>query len=198
MPMADAGRLTDAQREVYNKIIAGKRGKIVGPLRVALHSPELANRWQALGEFLRFDTGLAPQISELAIICTGRYWNCQLEWFIHAGIAKEAGIASDIIESIRIAQAPHFDDTVQRSVYEFSRELLEFGQVNDSVYQNVLAALGVVALVELTALIGYYSMVAMTLNAHDVPLPEGATGLPTDLPQGSTLVRPTGLPPGRA
>ena len=30
-----------------------------------------------------------------------------------------------------------------------------------------------VGVVELTALIGYYTMVAMTLNCHDIPLPDG-------------------------
>ena len=46
-----------------------------------------------------------------------------------------------------------------------------------------------VGVVELTAVIGYYTMVSMTLNAHRLPLPEGATGLPpaaglVDLPPG--------------
>jgi 4-carboxymuconolactone decarboxylase len=32
----------------------------------------------------------------------------------------------------------------------------------------------VVGIVELTAVIGYYTMVAMTLNAHEMPMPKGA------------------------
>ena len=33
---------------------------------------------------------------------------------------------------------------------------------------------GVTGVVELTALVGYYTMVAMTLTNHEIPLPEGA------------------------
>ena len=60
------------QRRVHDKVVSGRRGKIVGPLRAALHSPELADRWQALGEFLRYNTTLSPRLSELTILVAGR------------------------------------------------------------------------------------------------------------------------------
>lgn len=41
-----------AQRQVYDKVVAGRRGQLRGPLRVALYNPDLADRWQALGELL--------------------------------------------------------------------------------------------------------------------------------------------------
>lgn len=194
IPMADLGHLSAAQDAVLGKIISGKRGKLVGPLRVALHSPELADRWQALGEFLRFDTALPARISELAIIATGRYWNCQLEWVIHSGIAAEAGLGAGIIESIRNAQTPVFDDPLQKSVYDFARELLEYGRASDGVYNELLSLIDAAALVELTAVIGYYTMVAMTLNAHQVPLPDDETSARLDLPKGDGMLKPTLLP----
>ncbi len=192
--MADEGRMTDRQREVCEKIVSGKRGRIVGPLRAALHSPELADRWQALGEFLRFDTTLPPQLSELAIIMTGRFWNCQLEWVIHARVASEAGVSAQVIDCIRQATAPEFDDRRQFAVYEFTRELLACGQAGDDAYQRLVDVVGVVAAVELTAVIGYYSMVAMTLNAHAVPLPGDEHAPRLDLPDNGGLPEPTRLP----
>lgn len=195
VPMADSGPLSDSQREIYEKIVAGKRGKVVGPLRVALHSAELADRWQALGEFLRFGTGLPKQISELAIITTGRFWNCQLEWLIHSGAAADAGLPADTIESIRRGQPPIFDDPLHRAVYEFTREQLQYAQVDDRVYEDARKLLGDAPLVELTAVIGYYSMVAMTLNIHRVPLPANERGSLLDLPTGNPLLSPSVLPP---
>jgi 4-carboxymuconolactone decarboxylase len=60
-------------------------------------------------------------------------------------------------------------------VYEYARQLLQHGDVDDDVYQRTLAIFGEAGTVELTAIVGYYSMVAMTLNAHRIPLPdEGA------------------------
>lgn len=195
--MADAGALSDAQQAVYDKIVAGKRKKVVGPLRVALHSPELAERWQALGEFLRYGSSLPLTLSELAIIVTGRYWNSQVEWAIHSKIAAEAGLAPGIIETIRNAEPPVFADESQFLVYEYARELLEFGQVSDQSYRALLDTFGTVAIVELTALIGYYSMVAMTLNAHDVPVPANGVGSRLPLSAGSALRHPTPLSRGQ-
>ena len=68
------------QRRVHDKVVSGRRGRIVGPLRAALHSPELAEHWQALGEFLRYNSGLSSRQSELAIMVTGRACQSSFEW----------------------------------------------------------------------------------------------------------------------
>ncbi len=192
--MIDPQRLSDSQQLVYDKIVAGARGSVVGPLRVALHSPELADRWSALGEFLRFNSSLPKTESELAIIVTGRYWNSQVEWSIHAGIALECGVPQDVVEAIRRGRAPVFEDRVQALVYEFTRSLLEFGQVEDAVYQALYQLKDEKYLVELTALVGYYSLVAMTLNVHRVPLPENLSAPALDPRPSGTFGHPTRLP----
>ncbi len=195
--MVDPTAFSAAQRAVYDKIVAGKRGKVVGPLRVALHSPELADRWQSLGEFLRFQANLPTLLTELAIITTGRFWNSQVEWMIHARIAADSGLSPSVIEAIRQAEPPQFDDPLEARIYDFTRELLEFGQVGDALYDDLHSRLGDVSLVELTAVIGYYSMVAMTLNVHQVPVPESEHARPLDLPAETSRLRPTPLPPAQ-
>ena len=70
--LPDPDTMDADQRRVYDKIISGRRGRIQGPLRAALHNAELADRWQALGELLRYNTTLTPRQSELAILVTGR------------------------------------------------------------------------------------------------------------------------------
>lgn len=194
VPMIDPERLSESQQAVYDKIVSGARGVIVGPLRVALHTPELADRWQSLGEFLRFNSRLPKVASELAIIVTGRYWNSQVEWSIHAGIALNCGVPLEVVEAIRRAEAPVFDDRVQALVYEFARQLLEYGQVDDDTYQALYKLTDKCYLVELTALVGYYSLVAMTLNVHRVPLPENLSAPALDLPETGELIHPTRLP----
>jgi len=177
IPLITEETLTPAQRLVYDKILAGPRGVVVGPLRAVLHSAELADRWQALGEFLRFKSCLSLALRELAIIAAGRHWNSEVEWLIHAQLALEAGICKDVIAAIREAEAPQFQDPDEFAVYELARELLHYGQASDATYDRVRQRFGTVAIVELTALVGYYTMVAMTLNAHEVPLPKATSEL---------------------
>ena len=193
--MADPALFSAAQRDVYDKIVSGKRGKVVGPLRVALHSPELADRWQSFGEFVRFQTDLPTAITELAIITTGRFWNSQVEWVIHSRLALEAGLDVAIIEDIRQAKAPRFESELDALVYDFTREILERGQVSDGIYESLHGAIGTTPLVELTAVIGYYSMVAMTLNVHRVPVPDYEDATPIDCVSGEHSARTTALPP---
>ncbi|SIS99119.1 carboxymuconolactone decarboxylase family protein [Paracoccus saliphilus] len=166
--------MTVAQREVYDQIVAGPRRTLVGPLRAALHNPVLADRWQRLGQVLRFETSLPARLSELAILVTARRWNSDLEWAIHLGDAERAGLDRAICDAIGACGLPDFGTDVEaRDVYEFASELVQRGDVGEETYTAVCSRWCEVGVVELTAVIGYYSMVALTLNVHRVPLPEG-------------------------
>lgn len=160
------------QRQVYDAIVTGPRARLVGPLRAALHNPALADRWQKMGALLRFGTTIPPRLSELAILVTARRWNSQIEWYIHAEAARAACLPDAIIEAIQIAAIPSFTDANDAAVYEFARQLQQTGSVTDDVYQDVLHFHKEAGIVELAAIIGYYSMVAMTLNVHEIPLPD--------------------------
>lgn len=181
------------QRDVHDEVVSGVRGRLVGPLRAVIHSPDLARRWSRLGEYLRFSTCLPKKLNELAIIVTGRRWNSQLEFHIHSEAAKAAGLDPACIEAIRLAQAPTFADEAEAEVYEFARMLQQTGRVDEPVHAAVRARWGERGVVELTGVIGYYTMVSMTLNAHEIPLPDDASP-PLSLPPGDGL---TTLPPCR-
>jgi 4-carboxymuconolactone decarboxylase len=185
--------MTPEQKAVHDEVIAGPRGRLVGPLRAVIHSPDLAGRWSRFGEYLRYSTCLPPRLTELAIIATGRHWNSQLEFYIHAEAAQKAGLDPDVIEAIRVAGEPLFLDRSEADVYEFARQMLQAGTVDEPVYEAVERRWGARGVVELTALIGYYTMVSMTLNAHEIPLPAGAAPPLERIGSGG----PTLLPPAR-
>ena len=174
IPLFPLDEMSEAQRHVYDAIVAGPRGVVVGPLRAALHQPELADKWQQLGELLRYRTSLPPRLSELAILVTARFWDAQLEWHAHAPAALKGGLDPAAVESIRNGREPVFPNQDEAAVYQYVRELHTLHDVRDDTYRKAHELLGTVAIVELTALVGYYTMVAMTLNAHHIPLPGNA------------------------
>lgn len=182
IPLPSPDSMTDDQKRVYEKIVSGPRGHLVGPLRAALHNPELAERWQALGALLRFGTSLPPRVSELAIVVTARRWNSQIEWYIHAQAARAAGISDAVLDAIQARALPVFDTRDDEVVYEFARQLQETGQVEPALYAQAVERWAAVGVVELTAVIGYYTMVSMTLNAHEIPMPDDAPA-PLDTPR---------------
>lgn len=173
IPLFPIDNMSPEQKAVVDAVVAGPRKVVVGPLRAALHRPELADRWQKFGEILRYRTSLAPRLSELAILVTARHWTAQLEWQQHAPAALKGGLSPAAAEDIRLGREPKDLKDDERAVYAYAKELHETKTVSDATHAAATAVLGVTGVVELTALIGYYTMVAMTLNAHDIPLPEG-------------------------
>lgn len=173
IPLPGREELDEAGREVWDRVVSGPRGVVIGPLRAAIHNPELAARWSALGEALRFGTSLPKRLSELAICVTGRRWSSQVEWWVHARVAAESGIAPAILDAIREGRPPAFADAEEALVYDFAQSLQQDGNVPEDTYAAAREAFGVKGVVELTALVGYYTMVSMTLNAHGIPVPGG-------------------------
>jgi 4-carboxymuconolactone decarboxylase len=186
--------MTPEQAEVYNAIVGGPRGRLVGPLRAILHRPDLADRWQRFGEALRFGTSLPKKLVELAILVTARRWNSQVEWFIHRQEGEKAGLAPALCDAIRDGATPAFADDDEADVYEFSRELQTAGNVADALYARLHARHGTVGVVELSSVIGYYTLVSMTLNVHAVPLPEEAGAPPLSSPPALTNLPPAAQP----
>ena len=97
----DLNKLTPEQKKVADAIVAGPRGGLRGPFEPWLRSPQLADRAQKLGEYCRFNNSLPKDLSELAICLVGRHFKAQYEFYAHARLAKEAGLAPAIVEAVR-------------------------------------------------------------------------------------------------
>lgn len=161
------------QQRVADEAAAGKRGRVPAPLRAWLHSPELGARAQKLGEFLRYDTSLGPRLSELAILVTARFWTSQYEWYAHKREALKAGLDPETVEAIARRDTPLFTDEKARIVYDYATALHGAHAVPDELHAAAVRALGEQGVVELVGLLGYYTLVAMTLNAFDIGVPSG-------------------------
>jgi 4-carboxymuconolactone decarboxylase len=173
-PVLDETKLSGEQRAVFDAIASGPRGVVQGPLRVWLQSPELADKAQALGAFCRYGTSLPPRLSELAILVTGAFWKSGFEWAVHAPIAMKNGVAEDVVEAIRTGETPNFEREDERIVYEFCRALHRDHVVPDDIYRRASEEFGTKTVVELVGLLGYYTLISMTINAFHVKLPDGA------------------------
>jgi 4-carboxymuconolactone decarboxylase len=171
--------MTVAQRKVADEAASGKRGRIPAPLRAWLHSPELGARAQRLGECVRYDTILGPRLSELAILITARIWTSHYEWYAHKREALKAGLDQEIITAIARHEMPVLCDGKDHVVYDYVTHLNRDRFISDELHARAVAQLGEQGVVELVGLLGYYTLVAMTLNAFEIGLPDGET---SDLP----------------
>ena len=173
MPILDEARLTPEQQVVFDRIRSGPRGVVEGPLRVWLASPDLADRAQALGAFCRYGTRLPPRLSEIAILVVGAYWRSGFEWHVHAPIAIAAGLPAAAVDVIHDGREPDLEPE-ERAIYRFARELVETRFVSADTHRIAVETFGVEAVVELVGILGYYTLISMTINAFEVPVPAGA------------------------
>ena len=167
--------MTPRQREVAAEISAGPRGEVRGPFLALIHHPELAHRLQQLGEQLRWGIeAAAARCVELAVLVTARRWTCQHEWFIHEQLARKAGLADEIIRSqFRRTKILSWTPRRPRSMRS-AREAHANGRVSDAAFEDAKARFGLDGALELLALCGYYSLMAMVLNTAGFPLPGNA------------------------
>ena len=177
LPTIADRELTDRQKELMEAIRSGPRGRVSqgGPFGVYLHAPDFGDLTQRLGAHCRYKTGIAPRLSEFAILCTARQWRAQYEWHAHAAIAEKAGVAPDTIRDIKAGRAPKKAKKDERAIYDFVQELYKTRRVSERTYKRVHGFLGDSLMVELVGILGYYGLVAMMLDAFNVALPEGAT-----------------------
>ncbi len=165
--------MTARQREVAANIGAGARGGIKGPFPAWLHSPEMAELFQRVGRFIRWETSLPPRLSELAILVTAARWRARYEWFAHHRMAMEGGLNPAIAEDIRIGRVPRDMAEDEATVFHFVHELQTTGNVSDRRFEAARALFGERGCAELLGIAGYYTAVSFTLNVAQVPLPEG-------------------------
>jgi len=163
--------MTPAQREVAAEIAAGPRGEVRGPFIALLHNPELAGRLQKLGEHLRWKGKLPPKLKELAVLVTARRWTCQHEWVMHSKLALEGGLAKEIVDAIAARIEPKNLSQEESAVYTFCCEVHATGRAGDAAFAAIEKRFGLDGALELIALNGYYTLMAMVLNTAGLPLP---------------------------
>lgn len=139
---------------------------------VLLHHTELAQAWTELANVLK-KASYPASVRELAILLVARHWDADFEWYAHVDNAVSAGVPPSVIEAIRTKRMPVLEDPLLAIVYTYVSSLLGKHKVSEADYRATREALGQQDLITLTALVGHYCNVALTLLAHEVPLPDG-------------------------
>lgn len=177
MPPISADKLTPAQKKSIELLTSTPRGAAGagGPFVPLLRSPELMDRLQAVGEYLRFHNSVPQKLVEMAILMTARQWTQQYEWNAHHPLALKAGLKTEIAAAIATGRHPDGMTDDEDMIYNFVSELLENRSVSDPTYARVLAKFGERGVVDTTGLVGYYATLAGILNVARSPAQSDST-----------------------
>lgn len=161
--------MAPAQRAIHDDVLR-TRGNVSGPFLAWLLSPGLAEPAQQLGAFCRYNSSLSLQESELLICCVAAQYECSAEQAIHEPIACKAGLSDIALAAIRAHEVPELPTQRLQLLAEVARELLAHKKIPQALFERAAATLGEPTLVEVVGIIGYYALVAYTLNAFDMQL----------------------------
>jgi 4-carboxymuconolactone decarboxylase len=173
MPPIPADKLSDVQKKAMEEVIAGPRGTFVGPFVPLLRSPDLMSRLQKVGEYLRYNTKLGPNISEFVILIAARQWTQQFEWDSHDKLALKAGVKPEIIAAVAEGRRPVGMTDDEEMAHDFCIELHHNRCVSDACYARIVKRFGEQGVIDMIALCGYYTLLGMVMNVARTPLPGG-------------------------
>ena len=188
-PILQPDQMNADQKKLLEALLAGPRGggntspEAIqsmlrgGPFNAWMRSPDLGNRLQNVGEYIRYRTSLPPRLNEFAILITAREWTSQYEWYAHYPLAMKAGLDAKIAGELALGKRPAAMSDDEAVVYEFCIQLHRTRNVDDAAFNRALALFGERGVVDLIGVSGYYTAVSMTLNVAQVTPPEG-TPLP--------------------
>ena len=173
--------LHDEQGAVWDAIVDSRGAgleliedeSLIGPFNAFVHVPEVGRRLSSLGALLRFRTTIDRRLSEVAICTVGAHWRSEFEFWAHAPMALEQGVAPTVLDALRQGRPPDFTRDDELVTHAVTHQLLVDRRVDDATYAAAVGLLGEAGMVELAALVGYYCTISMILNLFEVPLPTG-------------------------
>jgi 4-carboxymuconolactone decarboxylase len=148
-----------------------RHAAVRGPFVPLLRSPELLDRAQQLGEYLRYRCHLPEPLREFAILVIARHWRQGYEWQTHAPLAARTGTPDAVIAALARSERPMGMDDDRAIVHEFCEQLQTRHTVDDATWAAALARWGEAGVVDLCGLCGYYTLLAMVMNAARTPAP---------------------------
>ena len=171
-PITSKDQVAAKDREVVDGIVKS-RGALQGPFTMFLHCPELAGRVAHLGAFVRFEGSLDMRVRVLAAMTVARELDAVYVWGAQTNQARKLGVAEGTIAAIRDKHARGLT-AEDAEIVEFTQALLRRHRVDGARFGALTKRFGNDGLLQLTGAIGYYSMLAMTVNACELEAAPGA------------------------
>jgi 4-carboxymuconolactone decarboxylase len=178
LPAIPPSQYTEEQKRAAAEFEAARKVPLFGPFEPLMYSPQVMSQARAMGDYLRFKSAIGNTLSELAILITAREWTQDYEWTVHYPIALKAGIRQQIADAIAVGQRPTAMSADEAAVFDYASELLKNKQVSDATFERAKSRFGLKGVVDLTGIVGYYTFLAMQLNAAQYPIPVPGRKLP--------------------
>ena len=178
MPPIPPEKYTEAQKEAADQFFETRKTPVFGPFVPLIRSPELMLRSKEMGDYLRFRASIGQKLAEFTILITARQWTQDYEWYVHHPLALKQGLNPEIAGAVFQGRRPSGMAEDEEALYDLVSELDNTRRVSDATYDRAIKKFGEQGVVDIIGIHGYYTFLAMTMNAARMELPKDAKRFP--------------------
>jgi len=142
-------------------------------MKALANSPKLARRVFPLGDYFMHESALDPRLRELAVLTLMNRLHCNYGFVRHIPIAEQTGISRAQVDNIGAYQTSSLFSNDDKLIIKYAEDLTLKGQVDDELFRQVRDRVGQQNILDLTAAIAFWNMMARNLNALQVDLEQG-------------------------
>jgi len=165
-PLPDRA-LSDRQRHIADALERGNPVRVKGAYAIWLRTTEIAERTLHYEQTLHRNLSVPQPLIALAVLVAARFWTADELWAVYRELASDAGIGADVISAIAENRIPSFASEDETIVHAFANQLLAQGRVSDDTFTLSVTRFGYQMVIELVGVTGFYSLMALTLNAFE-------------------------------
>ena len=184
LPLIPPSALTPEQKPLYDSMrkgiasnfntfkTIGDDGALMGPWNPWLHEPQIGKAIWDLTLAMTANASLPENVRQIVILVVGARYDAAYEIYAHIAVAEHEGMNDKRLSTL-VADNKPSDLTAEESLgYDFAYKLVRGGTLPEPLYRQSVETFGQHATNELIYLIGLYSLVSVTLNGYNVPVPE--------------------------
>ena len=158
-----------AMKQAY-EFTRGLRGLVPGPHKIWLANPTLSTTIVPTGAYFQHHSTLSKAEIEIATVVITAQWRSAYATYEHEIIAERDGhLDPRRVEALITGLPVCFDDPREQVVYEVASALSAARVVPMGLYRRAKHLLGDAGIVDVAVLLGWFTMVCLTLGAFDVP-----------------------------
>ena len=162
-------QMQPAMRAAYDATMT-LRGIVPGPHRIWLANPALSETIVPVGGYYQKHSTLTKAEIEIVTNLITARWRSAYASYEHEKIGQQQGhLPPDKVQRMIAGLPVAFEDPREQAVYELGAALVEQRIVSLGLYNRARDLLGDAGLVDVAVLIGWFTMVSMTLAVYDVP-----------------------------
>ena len=167
----DPDKLNSKDKSIYEAMVAKRHAQgapFDGPYAALMSHPELCEKIEALGYYLKFQGHLPRDVYQFVVLSVARDTKADFEWKDHVKHALAAGIPETVIESIKAhGVSGSFPEPYQLAAQVLMATLI-WKNIPEEVQSSATKKYGIYGFIEIVVLSGFYQMFAAINEGFDI------------------------------